>query len=325
MLLYKVGALGFQLAESLFRLTNIRKFSVGRAIIANLNLAGSAALKVILSGSAITVHGQKMYVADEGRAGFGLMLNMVTGRYELAVTQLFKHAIRPGCVVVDIGAHVGYYTLLASRLVGPQGRVYAFEADPTNYRLLQRNLDLNGTDNVIAVPMAVADRTGSIDFFRDKRGSDRHSICRSSTITDESIKVEATSLDSFMQQQGCEQIDFLKMDIEGAEPMAVEGMTALLQRGLVSRMVIEFGPLGLKANGWSPEEFLRKLVAHGFDISPIEGEAYLITPEHLSTFIRGVEKKGGTNLLCEKRQPNDSRIRSTAAHTRKSSEAENCT
>jgi precorrin-6B methylase 2 len=80
--------------------------------------------------------------------------------YEPMTTLAFHTLVQPGDRVVDVGAHVGYFTLLAARLCGPNGRVFAFEPHPDNFRLLERNIRENGAENVTAVRKAVADRAG---------------------------------------------------------------------------------------------------------------------------------------------------------------------
>ena len=88
------------------------------------------------------------------------------GRAERFTAQLFREHVRPGMAVVDIGAYLGYYTLLGARGTGPTGKVHAFECDPVNHRFLLHNLRLNGFgDAVVASPSAVSDRAGSLPFY----------------------------------------------------------------------------------------------------------------------------------------------------------------
>ena len=104
------------------------------------------------------IHGHTMYLASSGSYP---PLDMAMGRYEPETTRLFKETVKPGMVVVDIGAHVGYYTLLAAKQVGPDGKVYAFEPEPGNHALLLKNIGMNGYDNVVATPTTVAPLVGS--------------------------------------------------------------------------------------------------------------------------------------------------------------------
>jgi len=97
------------------------------------------------------------------------------GIWEPFETDLVRREIQPGDTVLDIGANIGYFTLLFAQLVGAQGRVYAFEPDPTNFHILRRNIERNGLKNVVPEQKAVSSRTGKIRLFSDKtnRGDNR--------------------------------------------------------------------------------------------------------------------------------------------------------
>ena len=89
---------------------------------------------------------------------------LLSGSFEPFKMELFKEAIKPQMVVVDVGAYVGYHTVLASRLSEPQAKIYAFECDPKNYRFLVHNVKLNNCTNVAATPRAVGDKAGVMAF-----------------------------------------------------------------------------------------------------------------------------------------------------------------
>ena len=118
--------------------------------------------------SIIEVQGGKMYVNPDGlpqryREAFrGYIISI----WEKLTTEKFKEVVREGDVVVDLGANMGYFTLLAARLVGKEGKVYAFEPEPINYSLLVKNVELNGYDNVVTVPKAVSHQSGIVRLFR---------------------------------------------------------------------------------------------------------------------------------------------------------------
>ena len=117
----------------------------------------------------IEVEGEKMYV-DRGAIvskGTSTCVQALMRGYEQLLTKLFKKEMKQGMIVVDIGAHIGYFTLLAARLVGETGRVFAFEPDPDNYSLLIKNVSVNGHDNVIPVQKAVSNKTGQVRLFLD--------------------------------------------------------------------------------------------------------------------------------------------------------------
>ena len=106
----------------------------------------------------IAVHGHRMYLAADGRLP---PIDMSLDAFEVETTKLFETLIKPGKVVIDLGAHVGYYTLLAARAVGPTGKVFAFEPDESNHFLLIKDIEINGYSNVVAVKQAVSNYVGN--------------------------------------------------------------------------------------------------------------------------------------------------------------------
>ncbi len=206
-------------------------------------------------------------------------LNMLWGLYEPETYELFKKIIKPGMIVVDIGAHIGYFTRLFSTLVGPTGRVYAFEADPENFALLIKNT--RGFRNIEKINLACTEKTGMIDFWRgEKTGT--HSTIQAS-FHSQKIAVPCISLDEWMKRESVLRIDLIKMDIEGGERAAFLGMAKTLKDTRV--LVTEFAPALIEAAGGTPDEFLNTLESYGFQVSPI-------TPLGSQTF---------TNLYCVKK------------------------
>ena len=135
-------------------------------------------------------------------------------------------APKEGEIVVDAGAHIGLYTIYASRLVGSNGIVIAIEPHPDNFSILLSNIKLNHLRNVIPVNMGIADREGSAKLFVDKKSTTGHSIIfhRSENF----IEVRCTTLDSLIKKLGLTHVDFIKMDIEGAEYRALRGCKEIL-------------------------------------------------------------------------------------------------
>jgi FkbM family methyltransferase len=154
------------------------------------------------------------------------------GSYEAEVQTLLVSLVRPGMVVYDLGANVGFFTLLASRLVGATGTVYAFEPLPANLEILRRHLALNRCANVTVLPAAVSDRDGRARF----EGSG--STARLGEGGD-AIEVETARIDTLLARGDLTPADLVKLDIEGAELAALEGMDGLL-RTVRPRLLIEF-------------------------------------------------------------------------------------
>lgn len=243
-----------------------------------------------------------MRLAHRGSSNLGLTLKMLLDVYETGTTLLIERTLRSGMVVVDVGAHVGYYALLAARLVGREGQVYAFEADPANYRLLLENIELNSYSNLRAFSQAVADRSGPLSFYLSPWGSDRNSLYAENTGAGaHDVEVDAITLDEFMATAGKPKVDLIKMDIEGAELAALEGMKETLEK--TSRLIVEFSPLSISGAHEKPEELLNKLSRLGFRISVIgdDGNLTIKGPRELSALTeRLMQKKDCVNLFCEK-------------------------
>ncbi len=219
----------------------------------------------------------------------------VLGRvYEPATTAFFKEVIKPGMTVVDIGANAGYYTLLAARLAGDRGRVYAFEPEPENYAVLVKNVEVNGHHNVLCRQQAVASESGRVQFFLAGE-SGAHSLYTGKASPRRRIMVEATSLDEFFRKDGWPHIDLIKMDIEGAELRALEGMVELVRRAKNLKLIMEFYPRLLRKAGVEPETLLNRLHDMGFSIRDID-ERKGIQPLEASAWRQNTQR----NALCEK-------------------------
>ncbi|CEG11098.1 Methyltransferase FkbM (fragment) [groundwater metagenome] len=121
----------------------------------------------------VDVKGNKMYI-DPKRDPVIALYDI--GGYENAETQLFESRIKEGDVVLDIGANIGYYTLIAAKLVGVNGKVYAFEPDPTNFSFLKKSVEINNYKNVICEQKAVSNENGKVKLFLHKFITGAHTI-----------------------------------------------------------------------------------------------------------------------------------------------------
>jgi len=142
------------------------------------------------------------------------------GTYERKTQRVFEEIVRPGDVVYDVGANAGFFTLLASKLAGPSGRVYAFEPLPRNIAVLREHVRLNGAANVEVLPLAVSDRAGTAYFA----AADHPAM---GGLSDRgALEVETTTLDAL--RGTIAPPSFIKMDIEGAEHAALTGAIEVL-------------------------------------------------------------------------------------------------
>jgi FkbM family methyltransferase len=242
----------------------------------------------------IDVQGSKMYVdaRDVGVAPFLL----TWGVYERNETELFKKLLKKGMVVVDVGAHIGYYTLIAAGFVGEEGKVFAFEPDPHNYSLLTKNIEINGFRNVIPLRKAVFSKTRKMKLFLDKSNLGRHSLSETNVDKGASITIEATNLDDYFKGAD-HKIDIIKLDVQGSEMKVLEGMTSIIKQNENLKIITEFWPIGLRNSGSSPKNFLNKLEEYGFALYQIGQHVELVDATHL---LRRFNDEGFTTVLCKK-------------------------
>lgn len=155
-------------------------------------------------------------------------------------TQWMRNAIQRGMCVLDIGANIGYYTLLMADLVGKEGAVYAFEPEPANYSVLVRNVALNGHKNVVVVPKAVVSSNHSVKFYKNKGNRGDNSLYGSLGVNYACIEVEGVSLDSYFPSG--KKIDLIKMDIQGGEIEAFGGMERVIHDNPKIKIIFELTP-----------------------------------------------------------------------------------
>lgn len=222
----------------------------------------------------------------------------INGEYEVLETSLVKKVVKPDNIVVDIGAHIGYYTLIFAKLVGPTGKVFAFEPDPENFSLLKKNIEMNGYKNVILVQKAIADKNSKIKLYLSEENKGDHRIYDSFD-NREFVEVEAIKLDDYLKDY-LDKINFIKMDIEGAEGGAILGMKNLLTQNKNIKLISEFWPIGLKRFGITAAEYLKILLTEGFNLYQInenKNKIVPITPDELLKTLT-IENQHHTNLFC---------------------------
>lgn len=211
---------------------------------------------------------------------------LLEGEWEHGVTTFLLDLIKPGMTVVDVGANIGYFTLLAASLVGEKGIVYAFEPSPANFKLLQKNLIANWyTGRVRCFSIALLDQAGQRNlhmasslpcnsslFLAESAGAPVH--------LDETVRVTTKALDEIVQDP----VDVIKIDAEGSEPFILEGMKVTLARSPGVQIVMEFNIQALQAAGKDPKEFLKRIETLGLKVRQLTWDGYVLEGKDVNLF-----------------------------------------
>jgi FkbM family methyltransferase len=183
------------------------------------------------------------------------------GVWEPGLTALVRKRLRPGGTFVDVGANVGYYTLLAAKLVGPSGRVIAFEPVPAVFELMRRGVEANGfRQGIYLEQKALSNKRGTLELYLSDTNRGDNSIVPTPGVSH--LNVPALTLDEYLGTG--HPVDFIKMDIEGGEGFALEGMQQTLRSNPGIDLAMEFSPWSLERAGYSPKHLLDVLADDGF-------------------------------------------------------------
>lgn len=220
--------------------------------------------KTIISLFSVSLNGQTFFAHTFDRMIALFLLKL--GILEKREMDLFKKTVKKGWTVLDIGANIGYPSLLFSKLVGENGKVIAFEPDKNNLEMLRKNIKVNNCKNIVVVPMAVSDRTGGGTLYISDSHSGDHRIY-SSGEKRRTQNIKTTSLDDYFKSKN--KINFIQMDVQGAEELVFKGMKGLLNENKEISILLEFWPEGLRKIGSSPVDFLKMIKQSGFQLAYI--------------------------------------------------------
>lgn len=189
------------------------------------------------------------------------------GGYERYTTELFRSWLAPGLTVLDLGANAGYFTLLAAAGVGPQGTVIAFEPVAENYDLLVRNVALNRLSQVRTEPLAVAASDSELRLYLYRKEVNSGMASLLGTGGDPRVEtrpVAATSVDAYRARSGLSRVDVIKMDIQGGEGQALDGLRQTLAGAAAPVLLWELNPQVLARAGDSATRLVALLEAAGY-------------------------------------------------------------
>lgn len=236
-----------------------------------------------------TVYGHKIFVDCRD-----LILAphiIIDGIWESWINHRVIASLKEGMRVVEIGSNIGYYTLLIAQHIGSKGKLIAFEANKDLAELTLDSLSINGyLDRVNLHSLAVSDSCGEMNFYIRERYLGNSSFEEVSEQHLDSLKdqqrkviVKTVALDQFLQGAD-RQVDFLKIDVEGAEPRVFQGMKEILKENPHILIVMEYSPLQIQGNGSDPVmmmDFLYQLGFYSYRIE-VDGGLTEITKQTLS-------------------------------------------
>lgn len=202
------------------------------------------------------------WLAYDDAVGQGIL----AGSFEIVESRFVENFLQPGMTVLDIGAHHGLYTLLAARKVGRTGRVLSFEPSPRERRKLLRHLRLNRCSNVEVEYCALGSSDGEADLFLVDGAETGCNSLRAPAVNEptEMVRVPVKTLDSRLQSRDIEQVDFIKLDVEGGEWEVLKGASKLLDRRPRPVILCEVQDIRTQPWGYRAQELIAFLRDRNF-------------------------------------------------------------
>lgn len=222
------------------------------------------------------------------------------GNFEKLTVDLFTNFIKENSNFIDVGAHYGYYTLIASRKI-KSGKIYSLEPVAENFQVLRKNIEINKIKNVETYQLAASHETGekifNINEASDSSGFYDHPLAK----TIEKRTIKTIKLDDLF---GNEKVDIIKIDTEGHEMQVLDGMKLIIERNKNIKIFIEFNPGCLINAKTDPILFLRKVLSFGFEIYFIDdkNEKMYQIGQDICNWKSFIEKCTHTNILCIKKE-----------------------
>lgn len=197
--------------------------------------------------------------------------------YESAELNALASLVRPGSICIDVGANIGFFTCHLARLVGPKGRVFAFEPDVENAQRLRDNVILNGYEGIVDIHLiALSSYSGSSTFYKSTGGhSGWGSLIKYADIRTEERVVQTETLDRFCAALPPGQVDLLKVDIEGLEFEFLVGANKMFEERRFENVLIEFNGPRLAEHGHSLDELLNYFTQRHYLVSDADHVANL--------------------------------------------------
>jgi len=191
---------------------------------------------------------------------------LLNNEFESAEIKFVQKYLRPGMTALDIGAHHGLYTLLASKQVGPSGKVVAFEPSPRERKQLSRNVSLNSCANVRISPFALGSNRSETDLYLVDGGEDGCNSLRPPIVNSEThpVRVDVYPFDDIAPELGLRKVDFVKLDVEGAELDVLNGALGLLRTVPRPVLLVEVYDIRTEPWGYKAREIVQFLARNGY-------------------------------------------------------------
>jgi FkbM family methyltransferase len=193
-----------------------------------------------------------------------------TGSWEPQSWRIIEGDLPPGGTLVDVGAHIGYYSLKAAPVLGPTGHVLAIEPNPETVKILEANIRASAANSVSVQPVACSDTEATLELFAAPEGNTGESSLSRANASQEkavqrSYRVRARPLDDIVRESGVTRVDAIKIDVEGAEFLVLRGAQDTLRR-FHPAILIELLDRQLRAMGSSIAEVMSFFRAHGYAV-----------------------------------------------------------
>jgi FkbM family methyltransferase len=254
-------------------------------------------IRPVASDFTLDVRGLTMRGSSIGQ--LGQVRDWADGSKDGYMTEVFEGALRTGGVVVDVGAYLGYFTLLAARRVGETGRVVAFEPHPDSRRALRENLTANGfADRVAVVGKAIAATPGTRTFFLDGADESESGLDRTGRPA-RAVRVDCARGDDALPAGdvlGARRVDVVKVDVEGREIDVLDSLRGTLTSSRPA-LFVECNPEALGRAGASAERLLERIAELGLAAYVIDEDARSLRPVTNDLPTR-IEPGGYVNLFC---------------------------
>jgi FkbM family methyltransferase len=262
--------------------------------------------KIVLKPEFTIIDNQKMYL--DKWDSLDLLENRVYGELD---TKIVKKIVKTGDIVLDLGANIGYFTILFAKLVGINGKVIAFEPELKNFKILKKNISENKFNNVILENKAVSDKNGMSVLFTGTKSSGANRIYEPKKAQEwrekekqqefEKKEIETVSIDTFLIQKKIKYVNFIKMDIEGGEFFALKGMKDVLKNPDL-KIFMEWDRPALEDSGIKPLEVLELLKQENFIVYYVHDKKNkLELADEKKLLTSDTYKIKTINLLCTKK------------------------